>query len=123
MKQRKGPHTPGQARPTESPQPHAAHHLDTVPAALQAVALIDGRTAAAVGQVSISTWHELVRTGDAPQPAIRGSRCTRWRLVDVRDYWHRRAQQGTPNAAERLLAQSRKGAAAAQAKRAGGVPV
>jgi predicted DNA-binding transcriptional regulator AlpA len=119
MTQRKGPHTPGKARPTEAPQVHAAHHLDAVPAALQAVALIDGPTCAAVGQVSISTWHELVRTGAAPQPAIRGTRCTRWRLADVRDYWRDRAQQGTPQAAERLLAQSRKGAAAAVAKRAG----
>jgi predicted DNA-binding transcriptional regulator AlpA len=119
MPKRKGPHTPGQAHPTEAPQVHAAHHLDTVPTALQAVALIDGPTCAAVGQISISTWHELVRTGDAPQPVIRGARCSRWRLVDVRDYWQRRAEQGSPQAAARLLAQSRKGAAAALAKRAG----
>lgn len=118
MTQRKGPHTPGQARPTEAPQVQAAHPLNAVPEALQEVALIDGPTSAATGQVSLSTWHELVRTQDAPQPVIRGTRCTRWRLIDVRDYWARRAKAGTPEAAERLMERSRKGTAAAQAQRA-----
>ena len=117
MTQVMGPHESGQARPTEAPKVHAAHHLDSVPDALIDVALIDGPTCAAVGQVSISTWHELVRTGDAPAPAVRGNRCTRWRLVVVADYWRRRAEQGTPHAAERQMQQAHKASAAARAKR------
>lgn len=119
MTQRTGPYKTGQAHPTDAPLVHAAQPFTSVPAVLQDVALIDGPTCAAVGQVSLSTWHELVRTGEAPQPAIRGIRFTRWRLVDVRDYWRRRAEDGTPEAAERLMARSRKGSAEAQAKRRG----
>lgn len=118
MTHSKGPHTPAQARRTEAPQVHVAHNLDRVPVALHDVALIDGPTAAATGFVSISTWHELVRAGGAPQPVIRAPRCSRWRLEDVRDYWRRRAEQGTPQAAERLMQQSTKASRASKAKRA-----
>jgi hypothetical protein len=61
--------------------------LPQVPAALADAALIDGPTCAATGAVSLSWWHEEVRAGRAPQPAIRRPRCTRWRLADVARFW------------------------------------
>lgn len=68
--------------------------LPPVPSALADVALIDGPTAAAAGAMSLSSWHELVRIGEAPQPAIRAPRCTRWRLIDVRQFLIDRASVG-----------------------------
>jgi len=56
------------------------------PAGLDDVALINGRTCAAAGDMSISQWHAEVASGDAPQPAIRQPRYTRWLLSDVRTW-------------------------------------
>jgi predicted DNA-binding transcriptional regulator AlpA len=69
--------------------------LPPVPAALVEVALIGGPTSAAIGEVSLSQWHDLVRAGDAPQPVIREPRFTRWKLADVRAYWAERAARGS----------------------------
>lgn len=69
-----------------------------LPTDLADAALIDGPTCAAVGAVSVSWWHEEVRTGRAPQPAIRQSRFTRWRLADVRAFWIGFAERATHDA-------------------------
>lgn len=53
------------------------------------VALIDALACAAAGAMSVSWWHEEVRAGRAPQPAIRAPRCTRWRLAEVRTFWRK----------------------------------
>lgn len=58
--------------------------LPPVPTALEDVALIDAPHIAAAGGLSLSQWHDLVRRKVAPQPAIRGTRFTRWRLSEVR---------------------------------------
>ncbi len=68
--------------------------LPPVPPILADVAMIDGPTCAAAAGISISGWHDLVRTGAAPQPVIRRPRCTRWRLADVRAWLIERAAQG-----------------------------
>jgi hypothetical protein len=65
----------------------AKSDLPQVPDVLADAALIAGPTCAATGDVSLSTWHDLVRREIAPQPVIKQSRCTRWRLVDVRRFW------------------------------------
>jgi len=88
------------------------------PPALADVALIDGPTAAAAGCMSLSSWHELVRKGEAPAPVIRQPRCTRYRLADVRAWLIERASRGSgPEAASRVAATASKASAAAQAKR------
>jgi predicted DNA-binding transcriptional regulator AlpA len=56
------------------------------PAGLDDVALIDGKTCAAAGGMSLSQWHSLVASGDAPKPAIRQPRYSRWLLPDVRTW-------------------------------------
>ncbi len=38
--------------------------LAVLPATLAAVALIDAETCAAAGQMSVSWWHEMVRSGN-----------------------------------------------------------
>jgi hypothetical protein len=58
-----------------------------LPPSLAGIALIDAPTAAGVGCMSVSWWHEEVRAGRAPVPAIRKPRCTRWRVKDVADFW------------------------------------
>ena len=63
-----------------------------LPIDLADVALTDAATCAAAGSVSVSWWHEAVRTGLAPQPVFRRVRCTRWRVKDVAEFW--RAQSG-----------------------------
>jgi hypothetical protein len=67
--------------------------------------------------MSVSWWHEEVRSGRAPAPVIRESRCTRWRLTDVRAYWMERAMRANGKTAELLTARAKKASAAAQAKR------
>lgn len=57
------------------------------PSALADVALIDAETCAAPGMMSVSWWHEEVRSGRAPKPAVQRPRCTRWRLADVKAFW------------------------------------
>lgn len=91
---------------------------NTLPACVADVALIDGPTCAAIGSVSLSWWHDAVRAGRAPQPAVRAPRCTRWRAIDVRAFWQRFAEQGDAAAAERLMATAKKASAGARAKRA-----
>jgi predicted DNA-binding transcriptional regulator AlpA len=89
----------------------------TIPAALLDVALLDAKTCAAVGSMGISWWYEEVAAGRAPQPAVRKTRGTRWRLADVRKFWLDWATaDNTAEANERMVV-ARKASAAAQAKR------
>ena len=89
--------------------------LPPIPPALADVALIDGPTAAAAGSMCLSTWHELVRRGDAPKPAMRAPRCTRWRLVDVRQFLIDRANAGAESStADALLAKAKQASSKAR---------
>lgn len=88
-----------------------------VPAALEAVALVDARTAAAAGSMSMSWWHESVAAGRAPAPVIRAPRCTRWRLADVRAFWQAFGSQADAATADKVKAAAAKASAAARAKR------
>ena len=97
------------ATPTEAP--HATHP------ALAAVALIDATAAAATGSMSLSWWHEKVAAGEAPQPVIRAPRCTRWRAVDVAEFWQRFGERARAGAADRLLTQAKRASATAATKR------
>jgi len=92
---------------------------NSLPAALADVALIDGETCAAAGDMSLSWWLERVRAGDAPAPAVRAPRCTRWRLVDVRAFWQRFAEEGRADAktAAAVIATATKASKAARAAR------
>lgn len=87
--------------------------LDLAPD-LAEVRLIDGKTAAQAGSVSLSWWHERVAEGAAPQPVFRGSRFTRWRAVEVAAFWqnYRPAEDGRS-----IAAQAAKASAAALAVR------
>lgn len=85
-----GPQISGQARPN-SRDPGVALDL---PAGLADLALVDAKTAAAAASLSLSQWYELVASGQAPQPAFRRPRCTRWRLTDVRSWLREFAAQG-----------------------------
>jgi len=90
----------------------------TLPAGLADVALIDATKCAAVGDMSVAWWHEEVRAGRAPQPVIRGHRCTRWKLAHVLEFWRRRGEEGhDAEAAAQLTARAKKASTAAQAKR------
>ena len=90
--------------------------LPFVPPSLADVALIDGPTCAAAGGISISTWHELVRSQAAPQPVIRAVRCTRWRLADVRVWLIARAAQ--PASGDEVIRRATRASAKAKALRA-----
>ena len=119
MQTRTGPQTTGQAHPTTATQSLAPPQtLGAYPAPINLadVMLIDGPTAAAVGSMSLSWWHEEVAAGRAPQPVIRQPRCTRWTLVSVRDYWAQRAEQGSRDGAQ-VIDKAKRASAAAQAKR------
>ena len=91
-----------------------------IPPALSSVALIDAPTCAAAGGMSVSWWHDEVRTGRAPAPAVRQPRCTRWRLSDVVAFWQAFATKGEADtqAAEQVTAKAKKASAAARVKRA-----
>ena len=91
--------------------------LPPIPTALAEVALVDAATCAAPGGVSVSWWLERVRTGQAPAPAVRMPRCTRWRLEDVREFWRRFADQSAGDASAQMMETARKASAAAQRQR------
>jgi hypothetical protein len=76
---------------------------------LAEVALVDVLTCAATGDVSASWWHEKVRIGEAPAPAIRAPRCTRWRAVEVATFWREFAAKAAANteARERVTAKAK----------------
>lgn len=86
-----------------------------IPAALADVALIDGPTCARAADMSQSLWNRLVREGDAPQPVIRQTRFTRWRLKDVREWLVARASQ--PGDSEAVVAHAKKASTAARVAR------
>lgn len=79
-----------------------------LPADVADVALIAADTCAAIGEVSVSWWHEEVRTGRAPKPVIQQPRFTRWRLADARRFWAERAAQADAEAGERMAAKAKK---------------
>ncbi|MDE2395488.1 MAG: hypothetical protein KGM91_08605 [Burkholderiales bacterium] len=83
------------------------------------MALIDAPTSAAAGGMSVSWWHDKVRLGEAPQPAVRQARCTRWRLADVLAFWQAFADKGQADteAAALVTAKAKKASAAARVKR------
>jgi hypothetical protein len=70
-----------------------------VPPSAATAALATADTCAAIGAVSVSYWHEAVRTGLAPRPVIQQTRFTRWRLVDAVQFWQDRATQGQADTA------------------------
>jgi predicted DNA-binding transcriptional regulator AlpA len=86
------------------------HAVRPLPAEAADVALIAADTCAAIGDVSVSWWHEEVRTDRAPKPVIQQPRFTRWRLADVRRFWAERAAQSATNseASERMAARAKK---------------
>ena len=81
-----------------------------LPADVADVALVSADTCAAIGEASVSFWHEEVRTGSAPKPAIQQPRFTRWRLADVLRYWAERSAHASadPAAGERMTARAKK---------------
>jgi len=95
-----------------------------VPAALSDVALIDGRTFAAAAGICLSELHDRVRNGIAPQPVIRQHRCTRWRMVDARQYLIDLATKGAADAesAKRTMANARHASREAKARRPAASP-
>lgn len=103
--------------PTAGPGglPIAAHIL---PSDLAAVALIDAKTCAAAGAVSVSWWHGEVAAGRAPNPVFRAPRMTRWRAFDVAQFWAAFGDFPDPSRVEATKAQAIKASAAAKAKRA-----
>ena len=109
MNHRIGPEASGQAH--QRPRAH-------LPVELASVALINANTAAAGGAVSVSWWYEKVAAGEAPQPAFRSPRCTRWRLADVTEFWRNFAK--TCGRGNEVVEQARKASKAAKAKRAAG---
>jgi predicted DNA-binding transcriptional regulator AlpA len=92
--------------------------LPPIPTALSSVALIDAPTCAAAGGMSVSWWHEEVRTGRAPAPVVRQPRCTRWRLSQVSEFWQAFASKGSEEAAALVTAKAKKASNAARVKRA-----
>lgn len=105
------------ARAIGAVQPGPTHAAQPLPADLAAVALIDARSAAAVGSMSVSWWLQKVADNEAPQPAVRAPRCTRWTLTSVRAFWQAFGEQANASAAAAVKAQATKASAAARSKR------
>lgn len=87
-------------------------YRSTVPPGLDDVALIDGPACAAAAGCGLTRWHDLVRRGEAPQPAIRRPRFTRWRMSDLRA-WLQTIGGDDPS----VIAKARHASRAAQARR------
>ena len=81
--------------------------------------MIAAPACAAAAGISISTWYDLVRDKDAPQPAFRGNRCTRWSVSEVRAWLVKRASQGlNTDVAREAVERARRAGQAASARRA-----
>lgn len=98
---------------TTDPKPAAR----PLPGDLAEVALLDIDDVCAAVRMSASWWHDEVRAGRAPQPLRWGTRCTRWKAADVRDYLIQRQSQPQAEARERVTAKAKRASEAAQAKR------
>src|SRR5574337_1383213 len=110
MFNRMGPQVSASNATRSFPSQLAVHAADVV--------LIDAKACAALGSVSTTWWHESVRAGRAPQPVVRRTRCTRWRMVDVIKFWRDFAESGDAGTAAELVARATKASAVAKAKRA-----
>jgi predicted DNA-binding transcriptional regulator AlpA len=88
-----------------------------IPPALDSLALIDAKTAAAVGGMSASWWFGQVAAGAAPQPAIRAPKRSRWLLDDVRRFWVCMIERAKVDADTRTVTNAKRAVAAKQAKR------
>jgi predicted DNA-binding transcriptional regulator AlpA len=95
-------------------------HARPTPADMADVALADINDLRALTRMSASWIHDAVRKGEFPAPAIRESRCTRWRLADIRSYLAERIQRAAADtdAASRLTARAKHASDAARGKRA-----
>lgn len=91
--------------------------LINLPIELAQVALVDAKACAAAGGMSVSNWYLLVRDGVAPRPAVRLTRYTRWRLVDVRRFFIAFAEQGQLRDEGVVMERARKASQAAKVKR------
>ena len=98
------------------PQVTAKTSLPTISPELEDVALVDAKMFAAAGSVSVGWVYAEVREGRAPQPVMRSPRCTRWRLIDVRNFWRQRAEQTTENSAAAAQVQARAEKASSKAR-------
>lgn len=98
--------------------------LPAIPPALVDAALVDGRTAAACGAISLSQWYDLVRRKEAPQPVVREPRCTRWTLTSVRDFWIARVEKAAADhrGAKLVIDAATRASAAAKSKRRAAAP-
>lgn len=83
----------GEKGPTVTAKNYPNLAAPPLPADVADVALIAADTCAAIGAMSISWWHDQVRSGRAPKPVIQQPRCTRWKWVDVCRYWTERASE------------------------------
>lgn len=91
-----------------------------VPATLADMALIDAPSAAAAASLSTSSFLARVRRGEAPEPVLRGNRCTRWRAADVRAWLIELASQPHDDfVIERARKANKAAAARRQAAKAG----
>ena len=95
-------------------------NLPPIPPALADVALIDAPTCASSAGISLSQWHELVRSKKAPQAAIRQPRYSRWRLADIRAWLIERSKEAASDtrSGKQLSAIAKKAGLKAAANRA-----
>jgi predicted DNA-binding transcriptional regulator AlpA len=94
--------------------------VTAIPDALADVALIDINTLAAAMGCSPSHARDLLNEDEEAPEALRwGPRCTRFRLVDVREWLRKRAERGAADVHSAALVTRRAKVAsdAAQAKR------
>jgi predicted DNA-binding transcriptional regulator AlpA len=96
-----------------------AKKLIEIPQGLEDVALVDASACAAAAGCGMSRWHDLVRRGEAPQPAIRAPRFTRWRLAEVRS-WLSSVGGDDPAVADRASRASKAAQAQRQMRQLGG---
>jgi len=71
---------------------------------LEGAILIPAPACAAMGAMSESWWHAKVAKGEAPKPALRQPRCTRWRRDEVERFWRELADAGTEPSTIQLMA-------------------
>ena len=92
------------------------------PGGLADITLVDSKEVCAALSMSPNWLHNEVRAGRFPQPLRHGSRCTRWRAADIRQYLLERAAMPQAETIAMVTARAKKASAAAQLKRAAAGP-
>ncbi len=107
------------AAPAPSParSSTAASFINSLPAGLAELALLDIKAVSALVGLKASAINQRVRAGTFPAPVRMGARCTRWPAGKVRQWLQAQIEAPQEAVNQRQQARAKKASSAAQVRR------